>query len=74
MLYAAAVITAIIAHFILTVAACSFALGRMHVWLKGRAEVFGDNEGLREELADIRGHCIEARNAPILNRHNITPS
>jgi len=56
--------------FGMMVLACAFALGRMHVWLKGKAEVFGDNEGLREELGDLRGHLIELQNAPILNRNN----
>lgn len=45
--------------FVLNVLSCAYALGRFHTWLKGRAEVFGDNEGLRDELADIRGRLNE---------------
>lgn len=58
--------------FMVCMLACCFALGRMHVWLKGKAEVFGDNEGLREELADIRGHIIGQNNDRILNRPEVS--
>lgn len=54
-----AISLALIALFLLNVIACCYALGRMHTWLKERAEVFGDNEGLRDELADIRGRLNE---------------
>lgn len=63
-----AIIVMILVLFCVNVLACCFALGRMHVWLKDKAEVFGDNEGLRRELADIRGHVIECRNNGILDR------
>lgn len=62
----------IITWFILTVLACAFALGHMHTWLKGKAEIFGDNEGLREELMDLRDRLIELNNAPVLHRNNGT--
>lgn len=50
-----AIILTLIALFWLNVISCAYALGRFHVWLKGRGEVFGDDEGLRDELHDIRG-------------------
>ena len=54
-------IVALVVLFCMMVLACAFALGRMHVWLKGKAEVFGDNEGLREHIGEIHGQLIEAR-------------
>lgn len=53
------VILALSALFCVNVISCAYALGRFHTWLKERGEVFGDSEGLRDELADIRGRLNE---------------
>lgn len=45
-----AIIAALSALFCLNVIACCFALGRMHAWLKGQGEVFGDGLGLLDAI------------------------
>lgn len=62
-----AIILSIIVLFCVNVVASCYSLGRMHTWLKERGEVFGDNAGLRDELADIRGHIIGQANDEILD-------
>lgn len=44
------IILALLALFCLNVIACALALGRMHAWLKGENEVFGDGAGLRDSI------------------------
>lgn len=44
---------------ILCFLSCVAAISYMHQWLKGIAEVFGDNEGLREHVGEVHTTILD---------------